>query len=74
MVLLESVREDDRDTIYHLLYNHRKYTRSQRAGKIMGNMREELKKFVKVIPVEYKRILDGVNVEKELNLSEASDG
>jgi len=74
MVLLERVKEEDRDTIYHLLYNHKKYTKSQKAEKIMDSMHEELQKFVKVIPIEYKRILEGAKVEKELDISEASDG
>ena len=74
MISLEAVKEADRDTIYCLLYNHHKYTGSKRAKKVIGNMHTELKKFVKVIPLEYKRILEGVKVEKELDLTEAFDG
>ncbi|PIU40916.1 MAG: glutamate synthase large subunit [Candidatus Omnitrophica bacterium CG07_land_8_20_14_0_80_42_15] len=74
MIKLEGMKEGDKDVIYHLLHNHFKYTKSEKAKKITGNMREELKKFVKVIPIEYKRILEGIKVEEKLDLVEASDG
>lgn len=74
MVELETVQEDDKDTIYHLLHNHFKYTKSRKAKKIMDNMPGEFKKFVRVIPIEYKRILEGVKIEERLDLAEALDG
>jgi glutamate synthase (ferredoxin) len=74
MILLEEVREADRDTIYNLLKNHIKYTKSKRAEKIVNNMQAEMKKFTKVMPIEYKRILEGIKVVERLDLAEALDG
>ncbi|MBN1384362.1 MAG: glutamate synthase large subunit [Elusimicrobia bacterium] len=74
MVELEKAKEEDKDTIYHLLYNHFKYTKSKKAERIINNMNEELKKIVRVIPMEYKRILEGIKIEKKLDLIEALDG
>ena len=74
MVEVEDVKKDDKDTIYNLLNNHFKYTKSKKAKKILDNMNEELKKFVRVIPIEYKRILEGVKIEEKLDLTEAFDG
>jgi glutamate synthase domain-containing protein 2/glutamate synthase domain-containing protein 1/glutamate synthase domain-containing protein 3 len=74
MVKLEEVKAEDRDTIYNLLHNHFKYTKSKKAKMVLDNMAEELKKFVRVIPVEYKRILEGVKIEQKLDLTEAFDG
>ncbi|MFA6384809.1 MAG: glutamate synthase-related protein, partial [Candidatus Omnitrophota bacterium] len=74
MVELGAVHDGDKDTIYHLLHNQYKYTRSVKARKIIENMQEELKKFVKVIPIEYKRILEGVKIEKKLDVAEALNG
>jgi glutamate synthase (ferredoxin) len=74
MVELGPLSEDDRDTVYNLLHNHLKYTRSTKAKKIINNMHLELKKFVKVMPLEYKRILEGVKMEESLDLAEAFDG
>jgi glutamate synthase (ferredoxin) len=74
MVELEKVKEGDRDTIYNLLHNHFTYTRSEKAKKVIDNMHGELKKFIKVMPIEYKRILEGIKIEEELDLVEAFDG
>ena len=74
MVELEEVGEDDKDAIYHLLHNHLKYTKSKKAKRVLENMPEEFKKFVKVIPIQYKRILEGVKIEEQLDLAEALDG
>jgi glutamate synthase (ferredoxin) len=74
MVALEEIRESDKDTIYNLLHNHLKHTNSVKAKKIIDNMHGELKKFIKVIPVEYKRILEGIKIEEKLDLVEAIDG
>ncbi|MFH0764335.1 MAG: glutamate synthase large subunit [Candidatus Omnitrophota bacterium] len=74
MAVIEEVKESDRGTIYNLLHNHFKYTKSSKAKKIIDNMHAELKKFVKVVPIEYKRILEGVKVVEKLDLAEAFDG
>ncbi|MFC1674402.1 glutamate synthase large subunit [Candidatus Omnitrophota bacterium] len=74
MVNLEEVTEEDKDTIYNLLHNHFKYTKSSKAKRVIDNMPQELEKFVKVMPVEYKRILEGVKIEEQLGLTEVSDG
>ncbi|MCK9572471.1 MAG: glutamate synthase subunit alpha, partial [Candidatus Omnitrophica bacterium] len=73
MVELEKIKESDRDTIYHLLSNHFKYTKSSKAKKILDDICQ-LKKFVRVMPIEYKRILEGVKIEEELGIAEDLDG
>ncbi len=74
MVELEHIKADDRDTIYHLLSHHVKYTRSTKAKKILDALNVELKRFVRVMPLEYKRILEGAKLEEKLNIAEAIDG
>jgi len=74
MVELEKVKESDKDTIYHLLSNHFKYTKSSKAKKILDNIQGQLKKFVRVMPIEYKRILEGIKIEEKLDIAEALDG
>jgi len=71
---LEDVKEEDKDTIYNMLHNHAKFTKSKKAAKVMEHMNDELKRFVKVVPLEYKRILEGIKTEEKLDLVEASDG
>ncbi len=74
MVKLESVSVDDVKNIYNLLHNHYQYTQSRVAGRILDNFAQEIKKFIKVMPLEYKRVLEIEGVEEELELAEVSDG
>jgi glutamate synthase domain-containing protein 2/glutamate synthase domain-containing protein 1/glutamate synthase domain-containing protein 3 len=74
MVELEAIEESDKDTIYRLLSNHFKYTKSLKARRILDDIGAHLKKFVKVMPIEYKRILETVKIEEKLDLAEESDG
>ena len=74
MVELEKVKTGDGDTIRNLLRKHYKYTKSPKAKHILDNLKKELKKFVKVMPVEYRQVLEGVKIEKGSDLLEMSDG
>ncbi len=73
MVELETVSAEDVRTIYSLLNNHYKYTQSGLAYKILDNFSRQCHKFVKVMPVEYKRVL-GEYTDKEMELAEVGDG
>ena len=74
MVKLEKITDEDKATINNLLVNHRKYTDSPLAAFILDDFENESKRFTKVMPIEYKRILEGKKVEEELDLLEPSDG
>jgi len=74
MVELEGVSVDDVKIVYNLLRNHYQYTQSQVAGKILDNFAREIKKFIKVMPKEYKRVLEMKEPEEELELTEVLDG
>jgi glutamate synthase domain-containing protein 2/glutamate synthase domain-containing protein 1/glutamate synthase domain-containing protein 3 len=74
MVELEGVLVDDVRDIYNLLRNHYRYTQSQVAGKILDNFAREIKKFIKVMPKEYKRVLEMKETEEVLDLVEVLDG
>ncbi|MFA5090060.1 MAG: glutamate synthase large subunit [Candidatus Omnitrophota bacterium] len=74
MVELEGIEEEDKEQIYNLLRNHFKYTKSRKAKRIIDDTQEGLENFIKVIPIEYKRILEGAKVEEKLGLAEGSDG
>ncbi|MFH1868363.1 MAG: glutamate synthase large subunit [Candidatus Omnitrophota bacterium] len=60
MVELEKLTKDDIATVKGLLHNHYKYTKSSRAEKVLNNLNKEIKRFVKVMPIEYKRIFEAV--------------
>jgi glutamate synthase domain-containing protein 3 len=74
MVELEELGQEDMTTVYNLLHNHYKYTGSLRAKEVMDDFKNEIKKFIKVMPIEFKRILQEKQTEVELSLTETSDG
>ncbi|HOW42094.1 MAG TPA: glutamate synthase large subunit [Candidatus Omnitrophota bacterium] len=74
MVSLESLDEVDSQTLKTLLANHFRYTFSPLSRRILDDMGIELKRFVKVIPHEYKRILDQVKIAQLNGLLVNSEG
>ncbi len=59
MVNLSPLREfEDQEFIIECLEKHLKYTGSTVAKEILTNWHEYLTKFVKVLPLEYKRAMD----------------
>lgn len=75
MVELEKISGSDVETIKGLLFKHHKYTKSPIAKKILEDFEKAKKNFIKVMPLEYKRVLTEKKVlEKKLELSEVSDG
>ncbi|MDP8254096.1 MAG: glutamate synthase large subunit [Candidatus Kaelpia aquatica] len=73
MVELGKINREDMDTIYFLLSNHFKYTDSSRAKYILDNIKEEREKFIKVMPLEYKRVLSNRKIDR-VDILESSDG
>jgi glutamate synthase (NADPH/NADH) large chain len=71
MVKLETIKADeDVEQVKILLGNHLQYTQSAVAENILTNWDEYQSKFIKVMPVEYKRVLDAIKRGKESGLSE----
>jgi glutamate synthase (ferredoxin) len=58
MVELEEVLLEDEATLRSMLYNHYQYTRSPLAKGILDDFGRQVKKFVKVMPIEYRRVLE----------------
>jgi glutamate synthase domain-containing protein 2/glutamate synthase domain-containing protein 1/glutamate synthase domain-containing protein 3 len=74
MAELEKISADDARAIYNLVRNHYKYTESQVAYRILDNFSREIHKFTKVMPREYKRILEMRDQEEVPELQEVLDG
>ena len=74
MVQLEKLTGVDLGTIEKMLLNHHRYTQSSLSKHLLANFLIEMRKFVKVMPLEYKRVLEKREAEKELELAEVSDG
>ena len=75
MVELEELTSKDKKTVKELLQNHFKYTRSPVAKDILDNFKTEIRRFVKVMPIEYERILqEQVMDDEELALIGVNHG
>jgi len=60
--------------INDLLLNHSRYTASPLAKKILANFRKSMPRFIKVMPLEYKRVLGHAKISAKEDLAEVSDG
>ncbi len=74
MIEFSRIDSEDEAVMHNLLHNHLKYTRSPLAKNILEDFKAELKNFIKVMPLEYKRILESKKLEEKLKLSEDTEG
>ena len=58
MVELEDLQKDDLESLHGLLQNHVDYTQSPKATAILNDWPQSAKKFIKVMPTDYKRALE----------------
>ncbi|ODR96653.1 glutamate synthase subunit alpha [Methyloceanibacter superfactus] len=58
LVDLSDMTRFDEERLHQLIENHLHYTGSKRARDILDNWTEYLPKFIKVMPVEYRRALE----------------
>ena len=57
MVELEGMSADDAAFVADLLERHHELTRSEKAKRLLTRWENTLAKFVKVVPIEYRRVL-----------------
>jgi glutamate synthase (NADPH/NADH) large chain len=65
MVGLESPSEEDYKELKTLIENHYHYTKSEKAKSILNRFDEMYTQFIKVIPTDYKRILEAKKQEEQ---------
>ena len=53
----------DNRELYRLIGNHYKFTHSPLAAKMLDNWQEYVGQFIKVIPIEYKKVLHDEQME-----------
>ncbi len=68
MVDLESMNQEDEARVRALIHRHLELTKSSRAAAILGQWNSYAKKFVKVFPHDYKRVLKEQAAKKEKEL------
>ncbi|KJR98368.1 MAG: glutamate synthase [Peptococcaceae bacterium BRH_c4a] len=69
-VLLEKLEKTDEiNEVKEMIEKHLKYTRSQRAQWVLDNWTQLAPKFVRVIPKDYKRMMEAIERAHEMGLS-----
>ncbi len=70
MVALEKLeRPDEIETVWKMIQRHQAYTQSALAARLLANWAQMVPKFVKVMPKDYKRVLQSLKRVKESGLS-----
>ena len=64
--LFGDLMRDDAARLRQLIENHGRYTNSARAQEILRNWDRYLPKFVKIMPVDYKRALIAMQQAREV--------
>jgi len=70
LVGLEKLEDQDEiEEVWKLIQRHQAYTRSERAAKVLADWAKLVPKFVKVMPKDYRRVLQAMTRVKEQGLS-----
>src|SRR5260370_31526284 len=70
MVGLEKLEDPDEiEEVWKIIQRHQTYTQSVRAATILANWKQMVPKFVKVMPKDYKRVLQSIKRVQEAGLS-----
>ncbi|WP_136516164.1 glutamate synthase large subunit [Geomonas edaphica] len=69
MVKLEQPDEQDQETLKEMISQHAKRTGSARATRILHDWKTHAHKFVKVMPTDYKRVLQAIERAKAAGLT-----
>jgi glutamate synthase (ferredoxin) len=70
MVGLEKLEDpDETEQVWKIIQRHQTYTRSARAAAILANWQRIVPKFVKVMPKDYKRVLQSIKRVEDSGLT-----
>ncbi|RYD06717.1 hypothetical protein N752_03315 [Desulforamulus aquiferis] len=70
MVLLEKLEDaGEIEEVKNLIEQHLRYTQSQVAQQVLDNWDSLISKFVRVIPKDYKRVMEAIEQAHKAGLS-----
>ena len=69
MVSLEGLEGEDQKTLKYMIEKHLDYTNSNVAKNILNSWSESIQKFIKVMPNDYRRMLEQIEAAQESGLS-----
>jgi glutamate synthase (NADPH/NADH) large chain len=70
MIGFEGLKGEEAEEVKEMVSNHLKYTNSHKAAFVLENWEQSLSKFVKVIPNDYKRMMNRIEEQKTAGLTE----
>jgi glutamate synthase domain-containing protein 2/glutamate synthase domain-containing protein 1/glutamate synthase domain-containing protein 3 len=65
MVALEPLEDEDAKTVHDLVRKHYDLTESKLAWRVLSGWKEIAKRFVKVMPVEYRKVLAAQHLDSD---------
>ena len=70
LVLMEKIEtKADKEELKRMLENHVKYTDSKKAAAVLSDFEEEIKKFKKIIPEDYKKLISATAMFEEQGMT-----
>jgi glutamate synthase (NADPH/NADH) large chain len=71
MVAIETLTDDDRDQLKSIVERHREMTGSLAADRMLSSWSVEVSKFRKIMPTDYRRVLEVLESAEREGLSES---
>ncbi|QMU27794.1 glutamate synthase large subunit [Adhaeribacter radiodurans] len=68
MVDFDPLEEEDLNELHRLISNHQQFTGSDVAAALLGNWENTVKQFVKVMPTDYKLVLQNRKLVQEVEV------
>ncbi len=65
MVAFETLGDDDRQFLRTMVENHVRWTGSKKGQRILDGWDNEVKRFVKIMPVEYRKVLEKMAAQRK---------
>ena len=74
MVMLDTLDEEDEKLLHDMIESHQKFTNSELAAHVLSYWPTAYKSFIKVMPIDYKAVLEKRKAEKKAAALKSSVG
>ncbi len=74
MVMLDTLDDEDEKLLHEMIVSHQKFTNSELAAHVLSYWPTAYKSFIKVMPIDYKAVLEKRKAEKKVVALKSSVG
>jgi len=74
MVLLDTLDTEDEQLLHSMIESHKQFTNSNLAAHVLSYWPTAFKQFIKVMPIDYKAVLEKKKAEKKSEALKSSLG